>query len=87
MCKPWKPGESTPAVTVSTVTVAYPLVKSMVASATCLPSAVFSCVVSFPALDPGEVVDVDELLKRGWTAAHCGDKHHEQAAAAARASS
>lgn len=62
MCKPWKPGESMPAATVSTVTVAYPLVKSMVASATCLPSAVFSCVVSFPALDdPGEV-DVDELL-------------------------
>jgi hypothetical protein len=48
---------------VSTVTVAYPLVKSMVASATCLPSAVFSCVVSFPAVDdPGEVV-VDEFLE------------------------
>jgi len=64
MCKPWKPGESMPAATVSTVTVAYPLVKSMVASATCLPSAVLSCVVSFPVLeDPGEVVDVDELLE------------------------
>ena len=44
--------------------VAYPLVKSMVASATCLPSAAFSCVVSFPALDvPDEVVDVDGLLE------------------------
>src|ERR1700756_2313185 len=64
MCRPWKPGESTPAATVSTVTVAYPLVKSMVASATCLPSAVFSCVVTFPALDaPGEVVDVDGFLE------------------------
>jgi hypothetical protein len=64
MWKPWKPGESIPAVTVSTVTVAYPLVKSMVASATCLPSAVFSCVVSFPAVDdPGEVVVVDEFLE------------------------
>src|ERR1700693_516777 len=64
MCKPWKPGESTPAATVSTVTLAYPLVKSMVASATCLPSAVFSCVGSFPAPDdPGEVVDVNELLE------------------------
>jgi hypothetical protein len=47
MSSPWKPGVRMPAATVSTVTVAYPLVKSMVASATCLPSAVFICVVSF----------------------------------------
>ena len=68
MCKPWKPGESTPAATVSTVTVAYPFVKSIVASATCFPSAVFSCVVSVPAAeDPGEVVDVGELLE-AWLA-------------------
>src|ERR1700724_299262 len=36
----------------------------MVASATCVPSAVLSCVVSFPVLeDQAEVVDVDELLE------------------------
>lgn len=53
-----------PAATVSTVTVAYPLVKSMVALATCLPSAVFSCVVSFPALDVAdEVVDVEGFFE------------------------
>jgi hypothetical protein len=49
--------------TVSMVTTAYPLVKSMVASAACLPSAVFSWVVSSLALD--EVVAVDELVD-GW---------------------
>jgi len=49
--------------TVSTVTVAYPLVKSIVASATGSPSVVFSCVVSVcaPDADP-DVVDVDESL-------------------------
>jgi putative aminopeptidase FrvX len=64
MCKPWKPGDSIPEATVSTVTVAYPLAKSMVTSATCLPSAVFIWVVSLPALeDPDDVVDVAELLE------------------------
>src|SRR5512139_1721351 len=62
MCMLWKPGESAPPATVSTVTVAYPLEKSTVASATCLPSAVFSWVVrdwAPAALD--DVVDVDAL--------------------------
>jgi hypothetical protein len=41
------------------------LLKSIVASATCLPSAVFSWVVSCCALDPDEVVVLDEVPE-GW---------------------
>src|SRR3954470_5469249 len=56
-----------PVSTVWTVTVAYPLAKSTVASATCLPSAVFSCVVSVWAVgaaDPEvDVVEVEGLLE------------------------
>lgn len=62
MCRPCKPGERIPVPMVSTVTVAYPLVKSIVASATGSPSVDFSWVVSVcaPDADP-EVVVVDEL--------------------------
>lgn len=54
-----------PVATVWTVTVAYPLVKSMVASATCAPSGALSCVFNVCAFDADpdvEVVDVEGLL-------------------------
>ena len=61
MCRPCRPGDRIPVPMVSTVTVAYPLVKSMLASATGWPSVVFSWVVSVcaPDADP-EVVVADE---------------------------
>lgn len=53
MCIPWLPGESLLFPVVSTVTVANPSVKSMVALATAVPSAVFNSalMVCEPASD------------------------------------
>ena len=66
-----------PAAAVWMVTVAYPLVKSMVASATCLPSGVFNAVVSACALDdpdedgtedpPPEDLVAQPLIRRRMT--------------------
>jgi hypothetical protein len=52
MCMPWLPGDRTPPATVSTVTVAYPFAKSIVALATGLPAGDFNSalMVCAPAL-------------------------------------
>ena len=57
MCIPWKPGDRTPVAVVSTVTVAKPPAKSMVALATGLPSADFNSAVMVSAPCAAEVVD------------------------------
>src|SRR6202022_5186209 len=60
MCIPWKPGVRIPSPIVSTVRVAKPPVKSNVAVATGLPSAVDSWAVSFcPSPADGWVGDAD----------------------------
>lgn len=65
MCSPWKPGVRMPVAMVSTVTVAYPFVKSRVAFATGVPFAVFSCVVRLSV--PGGGLLVPEFVEeRGW---------------------
>src|SRR5690349_17260010 len=58
MCMPWLPGERLPPETVSTVTVANPPEKSMVALATGLPSGDFSSALMVWALEPDDVVVV-----------------------------
>src|ERR1700733_4620854 len=45
MCTPWKPGVSTPTAIVSIRTVAWPLVNSNSAIATCVPSGALRCVL------------------------------------------
>ena len=50
MCRPWKPGVSSPGAVVSTVTVAKPPANSKSAVATVVPSASFSWAVSFSPL-------------------------------------
>ena len=59
MCIPWLPGARIPAATVSTVTVAYPFAKSIVALATDLPSGAFSSALM--ACSPA-AAEVEELV-------------------------
>src|ERR1700704_5114215 len=72
MCRPWKPGVSSPGAVVSTVTVAKPPANSMSAVATVVPSASFSWAVSFSPLvaavalgdadGDGEPVQIDGVV-------------------------
>jgi len=62
MCIPWLPGDRIPPATVSTVTVAYPFAKSIVALATGLPSADFNSVVMVCAAGAAELVVEDVVV-------------------------
>jgi hypothetical protein len=78
MFRPWKPGVRMPVATVSTVTVAYPLVKSTVASATCCRQ---SCSAVWSAFEQ-RTLTCSTSSTTGSTAAsstaHDGDERRKQ---------